>query len=87
MPRVSGAVAVAGRLPLSALWVPGEFAGKEGPAAVWCLSTSDFGDGGNDLAGHPHSSASVVPSHVVGDHPEERSQRAGIATHTGITQI
>jgi hypothetical protein len=75
VPRVSVAVAVAGRFPLSALWVPGKFAGEEGPAAVWLLSTSDFGDGGNDLSGHPHSSARVVPSHVVGDHPEERSQR------------
>ena len=87
MPRVSVAIALAGWLLLSTLWVPREFAGEEGPAAMWCLSTSDFGDGRNDLSGHPYPSARVVSSHVVGDHAEERSQRAGIAAGTGIAKI
>jgi hypothetical protein len=38
LPRVSDATAVAGWLSLSALWVPREFAGKDGTVAVSRLS-------------------------------------------------
>src|SRR5947209_9360993 len=33
---------------------------------------------------NPYFSTIVVPSHVVGDDPEERCQRVGVATSAGI---
>ena len=39
---------------LSTLWVPREFAGEDGTAAVSGLSASNLGDCGKDLSGHPH---------------------------------
>ena len=40
----------------------------------------NFGDGRNDLPGHAHPFAGLVPRHVVGDHAEEWCQRFGPAT-------
>ena len=37
----------------------------------------NFSDSRNDLPGHAHPFASLVPRHVVGDHAEERCQRLG----------
>jgi len=78
---------VAGWLSLSALWVPREFAGEDGIAAVSRVSASKLGDGRHDLSGHPHFSAIVVSSHMVADHPEERGERVGTATSAGTEKV
>ena len=61
-----------------------EFAGKDGTVALSCLSTSDLGDCGDDLSGHPHFSAIVVSSNVVDDQSEERCSALGLQRVLGL---
>jgi hypothetical protein len=49
--------------------------------------TSNLGDGGDDFSGHPHFSAVVVSSHMVGGQSEERCQRVGAATSAGSEEL
>jgi hypothetical protein len=87
MPGVLSAVAMAGRFPMSALWWQPVVAGSRGAVGVRWLWLPNFGNGGNDLPGHPDSIASVVPRDVVGDDPEERCQRVGVATNPRPEEI
>ena len=63
MPGVFVPLAVAGGLPLPALWLPGVFAGEDGTAAVPGMPAPDIGDCGHDFSGHAHSATIVVPGH------------------------
>jgi hypothetical protein len=71
MPSLSVAAALAGWLLLPALQMSREFACKDDTAAVRRLAPPNFRDCGHNLSGHPDSSASLVSSHVVGDHSEK----------------
>src|ERR1017187_5706997 len=51
------------------------------------LRTSNLGDRGDDLPGHPQASGAVVPHHVVGDESEERGQRVGSAESAWIGKL
>ena len=51
------------------------------------VPSPDFGDCGNDLSGQPPAIDLVVPGCVVGDQPEERSQRHGLATRVGPEKL
>ena len=55
-----------------------------GVRRVW---VPDFGHRRNDLPGHANPVARVVSRHVVGDHPEERGQRLGVATSAGAERV
>src|ERR1017187_3609617 len=51
------------------------------------LRTSNLGDRGDDLPGHPQASGAVVPHHVVGDESEEWGQRVGPAESAWIGKL
>ena len=51
------------------------------------VPSPDFGDCGNDLSGQPAVVDLMVPGGVVGDQPEERSQRHGLATRVGVEEL
>ena len=87
MPGVLSAVAMAGGFPLSALWWQPVVAGSRSAVGVRWLWLPNFSNSGNDLPGHPDSIACVVPRDVVGDDPEERSQRVGVATNSRPEEI
>ena len=44
----------------------------------------NFGDIGNDFAGHSDAVAGLVPGHVVGDHAEERASALGLQRVLGL---
>ena len=58
-----------------------------GPAAVWAMRLSGFGDGGHDFPGHAPAAAHLVSDHVVGDQPEKRGERTGTAKHLGSGKL
>ena len=87
MPGVSVSLAVAGGLPVPALWLPGVFASEDGTAAVSGLPASDLGDCGHNLSGHAHFSTIVVPGHVVGDDSEKWGQCSGATARSGFEAI
>src|SRR5712671_99279 len=39
------------------------------------------------VTGHADPAACLVPCHVVGDHPEERCQRVGVATSARLEEL
>jgi hypothetical protein len=47
----------------------------------------DFGGCGSDLSGQPSAIDPVVPGGLVGDQPEERSQRHGRAARVGVEEL
>ena len=51
------------------------------------VSSPGFGDCGNDLSGQPPAIDPMVPGGVVGDQPEERSQRYGFAARVGLEEL
>ena len=51
------------------------------------MQSPDFGDCGNDLPGQPPAIDLLVPGGVVGDQPEERSQRHGLAARIGFEEL
>jgi hypothetical protein len=51
------------------------------------LRLPDLSDCRNDLSGHADPVAGLVPRHVVGNNPEERRQRVGIATRAGAEEL
>ena len=52
---------------VSPLWRAESSAQPAGPAAVWAMRLSGFGDGGHDSPGHAPAAAHLVSDHVVGD--------------------
>ena len=70
---------MAGRFSVPLLQVRQGMGGECHFVAVLAVRSSNFGNGGNLISGYGEAFADVVPSHVVRDEPEERSQRAGLA--------
>ena len=62
----------------------GELGPAGGPAAVWAMRLSGFGDGGHDLPGHAPAAAHLVSDHVVGDQPEKRASALGLQSILGL---
>ena len=62
-------------------------AGPGRVATMRRLWTPDLGDSRNNFSGYAHLSEVVVSRHVVGDYPEERGQRFGLAAGTGTAQL
>ena len=87
MSRVSDATALATGFCVSPLWRAESSAQPAGPAAVWAMRLSGFGDGGHDFPGHAPAAAHLVSDHVVGDQPEKRGERAGTAKHLGSGKL
>ena len=69
------------------LWRAESSAQPAGPAAVWAMRLSGFGDGGHDFPGHAPAAAHLVSDHVVGDQPEKRGERTGTAKHLGSGKL
>ena len=67
---------------MSPLWRAESSAQPAGPAAVWAMRLSGFGDGGHDFPGHAPAAAHLV--YVVGDQPEKRGERTGTAKILGL---
>ena len=72
---------------MSPLWRAESSAQPAGPAAVWAMRLSGFGDGGHDFPGHAPAAAHLVSDHVVGDQPEKRGERTGTAKHLGSGKL
>ena len=87
MPGVFGAIALAGRFPLSAVRWWECMAGPQGAAGMLGVRCADFGNGGNHLPGHTNSPAGLVSRHVVGNDAKERRQRTGIAASAGAEEL
>ena len=62
-------------------------AGVGTAVGVRWVPSPDFGDCGNDLSGQSPAIDLVVPGGVVGDQPEERSQRHGLAARVGVEEL
>jgi hypothetical protein len=86
MSSIPCATSVADGFPLSSLRVAESMAGA-GLVGVCEMWMSVFGDGWNHLPGHTHSFAGLVSSDVVGNYPEERGERVGIATGAGDEKV
>ena len=56
-------------------------------ARVCWLWMPDVGDGEDDLPRYKDPFGGVVPRDVVGDHPEEWSQRFGTAAGVGLEKL
>src|SRR6516162_8750119 len=87
LPGVPGPAAVARGFPLPALRPRPVLASPWSFAGVRGLWLPNFGDSGDYLLGHADAIADLVPRHVVGDHAEERRQRAGSATGTRAEEL
>ena len=62
-------------------------AGVGAAVGVLWVPSPDFGDCGNDLSGQPPAIDPVVPGGMVGDQPEERSQRHGLGARVGLEEL
>ena len=62
-------------------------AGVGATLGVRGVPSPDFGDSGNDLSRQSPAVDPVVPGGVVGDQPEERSQRHGSAARVGLEDL
>ena len=69
---------------MSPLWRAESSAQPAGPAAVWAMRLSGFGDGGHDFPGHAPAAAHLVSDHVVGDQPEKRASALGLQSILGL---
>ena len=78
---------MAGWLPLSTLRMWQVVAGPRRAAGVCGLQLPNLGDSRNDLPRHSYAIAAVVPRHMVGDDPEERCERVGIAASAGAEKL
>lgn len=87
VPDVPVSTALAGWLRVPALWRAEGVGGVGSAVGVRELSSTDFGDCGNDLSGQPPAIDPVVSGGVVGDQPEERSQRHGSAARIGFEEL
>lgn len=84
---VSVSTALASWLRVPALWRAEGVAGVGAAVGVLWVPSPDFGDCGNDLSGQPPAIDPVVPGGMVGDQPEERSQRHGLAARVGLEEL
>jgi len=78
---------VAGRFPMPTLPWREIVAGAERPSGVCWLWVPDVRDGGDDFPRYGDSVGCMVSGDVVGDHTEERSQRAGTAAGVGLEEL
>ena len=69
---------------MSPLWRAESSAQPAGPAAVWAMRLSGFGDGGHDFPGHAPAAAHLVSDHVVGDQPENGASALGLQSILGL---
>ena len=72
-------VALAGRFSVSPLQPQQGVGGKCHAVAVLRVRSPNLGHGRNRFPRYAEAIEDVVPGNVVGDQPEERSQRAGLA--------
>ena len=80
MPGVFGAVALAGRLPLSTVRLWQRMAGPQGAAGMLCVRCADFGNGGN-----PFVFAIQIASSLISFPPSTRMMpRSRSISHLGI---
>jgi len=84
---VSVSTALASWLRVPALWRAEGVASFGTAVGMHGVPSPDFGDCGNDLSGQPPAIDLVVPGGVVGDQPEERSQRHGLAACVGLEEL
>ena len=77
MSRVSDATALATGFCVSPMWRAESSAQPAGPAAVWAMRLSGFGDGGHDFPGHAPAAAHLVSVWWVTPY------RTGTAKHLG----
>jgi len=87
LPRVPVPVAVAGRLPVPAVWTCEGLAAHTRADPVRGVCPADLGDGGHDLPGHPQATAAVVSCDLVRHQPEDRGECAGAAASAGVGQL
>src|SRR5579864_5024290 len=80
---VSVSTALASWLRVPALWWAEGVAGVGDAVGVLRVPSPDFCDCGNDLSGQPPAIDPLVSGGMVGDQPEERSQRHGLAARVG----
>ncbi len=81
MPGVLDKAAVAGWVPLPRLWRAAGLADRPWRSdGVLGLPSADLDHSGNRFRGNPKAPSDVVPRDVVGDKPEDWSERAGAPT-------
>ena len=83
MPRILGAIALAGRLRLSALPKPRRLAGNARTDDLQRMPASGLGDSGHDLRGEPHPLTQVVAGVSPDMCVEERDKCAPVAPGVG----
>lgn len=84
---VSVSTALASWLRVPALWWAEGVAGVGDAVGVLRVPSPDFCDCGNDLSGQPPAIDPLVSGGMVGDQPEERSQRHGLAARVGREEL
>jgi len=84
---VSVSTSLAGGILLSALWSSEGMASLGFAMGVRGLSSSNFGDSGDDFSRQSAAADIVVPGGVVGDQPEERRQRHGLTAGAGLEEL
>ena len=87
MPGLLGVVTLAGRLPLPAMQPRQGMARTGRVLAMRDVRAADVRDGGHAVASIQAAVAVVVPGDVVGDKPETRGQRAGLAAGAGVGEL
>src|ERR1039458_2888345 len=69
------------------LWRAERLAEIRRPSTMFELRLPKFGDGRDDLSGHPQAPDTLVPGRLVGYQPEERCQRHGPPTGAGAEEL
>jgi len=87
LPGVPVSTALARWFRVPAMRKPEGVAGVRSAVGVRGVPSPEFGDSGNDLSGQPPSADLVVSSGVVGDEPEERSERHGLAARARLEEL
>ena len=87
MPRILGAIALAGRLCLSALPKPWRLAGNARADDLQCMPVSGLGDGRHDLSGHTQAVEDVVSGNLVRHQSKERFQCYERAADLGLGEL
>ena len=87
LPGVLVPTALARWLPVSALRWSESVAGVGCSVGVRGVSSPSFGDCGDDLSRQPCAIDPLVSGSVVGNQPEERSQRNRLAARVGFEEL
>lgn len=87
MPRILGAIALAGRLRLSALPKPWGLAGNARTDDLQRMPVSGLGDSGHDLSGHTQAVEDVVSGNLVRHQSKERFQCYERAADLGLGEL